>query len=102
MSENKRSLALSVINSDYIPLYSETTWGYSILIMEKNGLSFGRVSWYKDNYDAVYLDSLNVDEKARRNGLGTKMQEIREAIGRALGSSDAMLSVVKESYVPLV
>lgn len=99
MSESKISLAQSVAGSQYILHYSETTWGDSILIMEKSGLSFGRVCWYSHDYTTVYLDSLSVSKEVRRKRLGTEMQEIREGIGRILGASSSMLSVVKDSWM---
>ena len=65
----------------------------SILIMEENGLAFGRVYYYNDDPKPIYLDWLSVDESARNNGLGTLMQELREDFGRQRGFKESVLWV---------
>ena len=74
-------------------------WGSSILIMEKNGKAFGRIYWYYDDNTTVYLDWLSVDEKARRKGIGTNLQEIREEIGVRLGANTSCLWVRKNTWM---
>lgn len=88
---------LKKISNQYITHVKVDDWGYSILIMEIQGKSFGRVYWYNDDPDAIYLDWLSVDESCRKDGLGTRMQEIRERIGRSIGAKWAILMVLDKN-----
>ena len=99
MSKDKLSLICAVIGNAYIYHFASNYWGESILVMDKNGLAFARVSWYYNDYQTVYLDFLSVDEKIRRNRVGTILQEKREEIGRILGANSSMLSVEKKSWM---
>lgn len=84
---------------NYIYHISMCDWGVFIYIMEKKGSSFARLYWYHEDMSNVYLDSMSVNEEARRKGLGTKMQEIREKIGVQLGFSTSHLWVEKDSWM---
>lgn len=84
---------------DYISHLKEDKWGKSLMIMEKDGKSYGRMYWYFDDKYSVYLEGLSVSENSRKQGLGTKMQTIRENTGRRLGASLSFLWVEKNSWM---
>lgn len=71
----------------------------SVMFMEKNGRAFGRVSWYHDDGDYIYLDSLSVTKSARNRGIGTTLQVLREKIGINLGAKYACLYVKGNSWM---
>jgi GNAT superfamily N-acetyltransferase len=87
----KREYNLNIISKPYIPHISYTSWGVSIFIMEEDGKAFSRIYWYNDDNDYIYLDWLSVNEEDRKKGIGTKLQEIREAIGVSLGATFSCL-----------
>jgi len=92
----------NILNRDGFQFISHSTkedWGESILIMEKEGKAFGRIYWYNDDDTTVYLDWLSVDKDARKGGLGTILQKIREDIGKELGAKFACLWVKKDSWM---
>lgn len=74
-------------------------WGTLFYIMERSGLAFARAYTYNDDISHIYLDMLSVDVCARRNRIGTKLQEIREQIGRELGATKSCLFVEKNSWM---
>ena len=67
--------------------------------MEKSGKGFARVYWYLDDPTSIYLDSLGVIESYRNNGLGRRLQEMREEIGRTKGATHSYLFVLKGSWM---
>lgn len=87
------------IGDNFILHRSSTSWGYSILIMEKNGRAFGRLYQYSDDNTTIYLTGLSVNIENRRQGLGTEMQEMRENIGRKLGATTACLAVERGTWM---
>lgn len=87
------------INRRFISHYKTESWGSSILIMEKRGKAFGRIYWYNDDNIMVYLDCLSVNAEIQRQGIGTKLQKIREEIGRSLGAITACLWVQKNTWM---
>jgi GNAT superfamily N-acetyltransferase len=87
------------IDPRFILHYNAVSWGFSIMIMEKSGKAFGRISRYYNNETAVYLDSLSVDAEIRRRGVATGLQEIRENIGRSLGATVSCLWVEKNTWM---
>ena len=97
--KNKKSLVLACINHRFIAHCKTDTWGFSVLIMEKTGKAFCRLYRYNNDITTVYLDWLSVDEKSRKKGIGTKLQEIREEIGRKLGATTSCLWVKKDSWM---
>lgn len=99
MNKNKIESALSNISNDYIVHHGFDECGHSILFMEKRGLAFCRLFWYNDDEKTVYIDFLSVDESIRKKGVGTKLKEITEDLGRRLKADNAILSVVKESWM---
>jgi len=71
----------------------------SILIMEENGKAYCRLYTYNDDNTTIYLDWLSVDYESRNKGLGTVLQETREAIGKHLGYSISCLWVEIGSWM---
>jgi len=69
------------------------------MIMEASGAAFARVYWYSDDTSTVYLDSLHVDDKARRQGIGTDLQIMREEIGINSGAVKCFLWVKKDTWM---
>jgi N-acetylglutamate synthase-like GNAT family acetyltransferase len=92
-----------ILNSNtqlrFISHSTDHSWGKSILIMEENGNAFARVYWYFDDNLSVCLDWLSVSENSRRNGIGTKLQEIREKLGTELGATTSYLWVEKGTWM---
>lgn len=86
-------------NNRFIFHFMIETWGFSIVIMEKQGKAFARVYWFNDDDSFVYLDSLSVSENNRRQRLGTELQLMREKIGEILGATDSYLWVLKDSWM---
>jgi GNAT superfamily N-acetyltransferase len=83
---------------------SSNNWGVSILIMESRGKAFARIYWFNDKEeddeeDTVYLDMLSVNEEERRKGIGTKLQDIREKIGKRGGATYSCLWVYKNTWM---
>ena len=74
-------------------------WGESILIMEREGRAFCRIYWYNDDSTTVCLDWLSVDAEVRKQGIGTRLQEIREEIGKNRGATFSCLQVEKNSWM---
>ncbi len=90
---------IELIGDKYIPHFSNNTWGDDILLMGKDGFSFGRVYWYYDDKTTIYLNWLSVNDSVRRQGIGTELQKIREEIGRILGATLCCLEVEKDSWM---
>lgn len=90
---------LPEIEKLYAVHVSEADWGDSILLMSKGGTAFGRLYWFHDDNDTVYLDWLSVEKNCRRIGRGTYVQEAREKIGRKLGAKEVCLWVKKDSWM---
>lgn len=83
----------------FIQHSSPNSWGHSIEIMEKKGRAFGRIYWFNDEEENVYLDMLDVDQDMRDKGIGTKLQEMREEIGRKQGAIYSYLWVFENSWM---
>jgi len=67
--------------------------------MEEQGKAFARMYQYKEDNAVIYLDSLSVEESMRKQGVGTKLQEIRENIGKSIGATTSFLWVLKDSWM---
>jgi GNAT superfamily N-acetyltransferase len=87
------------VGTEFISHGRPEHWGHSVLIMEKNGSAFARAYWYDDDHSVIYLDGLSVSDIARKHGIATKLQEIREEIGRELGATTSCLWVDKDSWM---
>jgi len=85
--------------NQFIKHFRNDDWGDSVLIMEIDGKAFARVYWFRDDNESIYLDMLSVCESQRKQGLGTKLQELRESIGVEMGANSAYLWVKKDSWM---
>jgi predicted N-acetyltransferase YhbS len=83
----------------YVTHFKNDSGMFSILIMEGHGKAFGRVYWYFDEVGVVYLDSLSVDTQSRNEGLGKKVINIQEEIGKLVGASYLCLWVKKGTWM---
>ena len=92
-------LIVFFIRHRFVTHFTSAQWGDSVLIMEISGKAFGRMYYYYDDRTTVYLDWLSVDENARMKGIGTKLQEMREEIGRRLGAKTSLLWVYKNTWM---
>jgi GNAT superfamily N-acetyltransferase len=88
-----------ITENDFIIQKSIIDWGITWHIMEKSGLAFARAYIYHNSLTYIYLDMLYVDECARKDGIGRKLQEIREQIGKELGAEHSMLWVKTDSWM---
>lgn len=95
----KNLLDLVCASNGFVSHFKLEAWGFSILIMEKNGTAFGRIYRYDDDTTSIYLDMLSVSEEARMKGIGTKLQEMREEIGRQFGATSSYLWVRKSTWM---
>lgn len=84
--------------SGFISHHSIESWGNIIYLMERDGRAFAKIYWFNDE-DAVYLSDLNVDINVRRQGIGTKLQKIREDIGKQIGATEARLWVKIDTWM---
>ena len=82
----------------FIQHTNEDKDGFSFSIMEQEGNAFGHAYIYKVNNSVIFLDMLSVSPKYRRQGIGTKLQELREQIGRDYGAKFSKLFVNKNSW----
>lgn len=71
----------------------------SISIMETSGLAFARGYYYNNDSKTFYLDQLSVSLDFRNNGIGTKLQEVREEIAKEKGFKYTMLWVKKGTWM---
>ena len=86
-------------NYKYIFHCCKELWGWEIYIMEKKGRAFGRVYGYRDDKSTAYLAGLSVRESARRQGIGTDLQVLREAIAIGCGAKTSCLWVEKGTWM---
>ena len=83
----------------FIQHTNEDKDGFSFSIMEQEGNAFGHAYIYKVNNSVIFLDMLSVSPEYRRQGIGTKLQELREQIGRDYGAKFSKLFVNKNSWL---
>jgi GNAT superfamily N-acetyltransferase len=73
--------------------------GIETLTIKADGVAEASVYWYIDDNTTVYLSNLLVNPNYRNKGIGKKMQEIREQIGKDLNAKTSCLWVKKESWM---
>lgn len=73
--------------------------GGCINIQLNEGKATGSLYWYDDDKTTVYMSSLKVEKEVRRQGLGTKLQELREEVGRTMGANQSILLVQREAWM---
>lgn len=88
-----------IVPSNYVWLLDTDDECSTLILMEENGRAFARLYQYLDDLEIVYLNWLTVIKPARRQGLGTELQKIREQIGKEIGATCALLEVVEDSWM---
>lgn len=73
-------------------------WGGGYMVMESEGIGFGRLYWLKGNKDVAYIDWLGVEYNYQEQGLGTALQIKREQMATELGFKYIRLFVKKGSW----
>ena len=73
--------------------------GIETLTTKADGVAEASVYWYIDDSSTVYLANLLVNPNYRNKGIGKKLQEIREQIGKDLNAKTSCLWVKKESWM---
>ena len=96
---SKEDKIKACIATDFISHITKTDWGFGVSIMHKNGIAFARLYQYADDTETVVLCSLSVDENVRKQGIGTKLQQMRENIGIVLGASRSCLWVKNKTWM---
>lgn len=96
-----KDAAHELVQHPFVYHYKHTSWCHTVHIFLSDGSAMCRLYVYDDveNQDYVYLDTLSVNERIRKQSIGTKLQEIREDIGRKIGAKYAMLFVKKETWM---
>lgn len=89
----------AIIPPDFIWLLETDGEVSTLLLMQKEGKAFARLYQWLDTPDEVYLNWLTVIESARKQGLGTRLQEIREEVGKAIHAQVANLNVLENSWM---
>jgi len=87
-----------IVNNRFMSHTSKTDWGWSILIMEKNGKAFARTYWFNDDDKTIYFDWLSVDESERGNGIATELLNAHIETAK-LYNIESMLWVEKGSWI---
>lgn len=83
----------------FIPHFgSNDMYGY-VALMEENGRGFGKMYWYHDETETVYLTDLNVSIDYRKQGLGRELQQVREYIAMTLGATNTRILALKDSWM---
>lgn len=90
---------LSCIGDRFISHCTNAEWGFSILIMERDGKAFGRLYQYNDDRTVVYFDWLSVDAEFQGQRIGTELLEMHEKIGVYLGAATSCLWVHKDTWM---
>lgn len=70
-----------------------------VILMLDSGVGIIRVYQYFDDQELVTLDMLNVEERYRNKGIGKKLMEWGEKIGKNLGVKYIYLQVEKGSWM---
>ena len=68
-------------------------------IMEINGHAYARGYTFNDDKKTFYLDSLSVTPKYRGDGIGLKLQELREQMAKKKGYKYTCLWVRKGTWM---
>jgi N-acetylglutamate synthase-like GNAT family acetyltransferase len=97
--EKIKLLVSDIIPSRFIYHMTKESWGFEVLIMEKEGDAFARAYWYHDDNDGMYLNWLTVSMELRKQGIGTELQNIREEIAKKLGAKYTYLQAENGSWM---
>ena len=89
---------LCIASHRFICHSSDSDWGGSVLVMEKNGKAFARTYWFKDDTGTIYFDWLSVDESERGNGIATELLNVHIEVAK-LFKIETMLFVKKDTWI---
>ena len=79
--------------------YFSQDLGIETLTIKADGVAEASVYWYIDDSSTVYLANLLINPNYRNKGIGKKLHEIREQIGKDLNAKTSCLWVKKESWM---
>ncbi len=88
----------TIVGRGFILHTSESEWGSSVLIMEKNGKAFCRTYWFNDNTSTIYFDWLSVNENERRNGIANELLNAHIEVAKIF-EVETCLWVKKETWL---
>lgn len=88
----------SIVGKHFICHTSNSDWGVSILVMEKNGKAFARTYWYYDDESTIYFDWLSVEKDMRRKGIATKLLNAHIDLAQMF-KKKSVLIVKKDSWM---
>ena len=88
-----------ITDAGYISHLSTNDGVTTLLLMHTSGKSFGSVYWYLDDNLTSYLKELSVKASCRKQGIGTRLQELREDISIQMGMKFSCLWVDKFSWM---
>lgn len=97
MHELRKSL-LCTIDNRFITHLTDSDWGGSVLIMEKNGKAFCRTYWFNDDNNSIYFDFLSVDSDERKKGIATYLLDHHINASKQL-NVNSYLWVKKDSWM---
>src|SRR5208337_1137154 len=69
----------------------------TVIIKDDNSLI--KAYWYNDDNTSIYLYSLMVDEKFKKQGIGKLLIQTCERLGLSLGATHCCLWVIKDSWM---
>jgi len=99
MNINQKEIE-NIIPENYIfSIRQEDSWGFSILVMQKTWKASGRIYWYTDNTNDVFLEGLHVHESLRQQGIGNEIIQLLTNIGISLGAKTSNLWVKQDSWL---
>ena len=91
----------SCIPSDYVSHIIELESGVHVHITHKCGTSYVACYIPTDDQKSLVIHSLSVCPKNRRYGIGKRLMDIGEAIGRALGLQRLCLFADRDKWMKL-
>jgi GNAT superfamily N-acetyltransferase len=100
MNINQKEIE-SILDDNFIfSIKQEDSWGFSISVMLKNNWkASGKLYWYTDTTNEIYLEDLYVHESLRQKGIGTELIKTLEKIGISLGAGISYLWVEENSWL---
>ena len=90
---------LKINDEEFISHLKPEYFGFSLMLISKDGSSFCRMYWHNDDDTTIYLENLSVEEKERNKGLGNKTIKKCEEIALSLNFSKVMLTVDTNTWM---
>lgn len=88
----------SGLSDSFISHTTQSEWGGSFLVMEKNGHAFARTYWFHEESDNIFFDWLDVSENARNEGFGNELLDHHIDTANKL-NLNSFLWAVKDSWI---